>query len=78
MSGPMGGNTNAIAVARIAKGLTQIQLCLKAKVSLSTLRNAERGLATRATLTRLARVLSVPFEAIAKPRDGAPLEQVSR
>ena len=66
----MGGNTNAIAVARIAKGLTQIQLCLRAKVSLSTLRNAERGLATRPTLTRIARALSLPFESIAKTRGG--------
>lgn len=55
---------NPVRQARERAGLSQIQLSLKAKRSLSTLRNAEQGLATKATLAALARALGVPIDVL--------------
>jgi transcriptional regulator with XRE-family HTH domain len=50
---------NAIWSARTSAEITQVDLCRLARISLSTLRNAERGIVTTATLVKLARALNV-------------------
>lgn len=57
-------NTHPIRVARDRAGISQITLSLRAKLSLSTVRNAERGLATKATLTAIARALGVDVDTL--------------
>lgn len=50
---------NPIRSVREAAGLSQVELSLLARVCLSTLRNAEQGIATRRTLRLLARALKL-------------------
>jgi transcriptional regulator with XRE-family HTH domain len=52
--------TTPLRAARLRARLTQIDLARQAQVSLSTLRVAERGIATDRTLERLAAALGVP------------------
>lgn len=46
---------------RIKAGMSQIDLALKAKVGLSTVRLAERGIVSTATLNAISSALGVPF-----------------
>lgn len=55
-------NTNPIRTARESKKWSQVELSIHSRVSLSTIRNAERGLATARTLRRLARALGVTVD----------------
>lgn len=57
-------NPNPIAVARDAKNMSQVSLALAAKVSLGTIRLAEKGLATKRTLVKVARVLGLKFDEV--------------
>ena len=52
-------NTNPVRLAREAAGLSQVQLALRAKRSITTIRNAEQGLATTNTLAAIAKALGV-------------------
>lgn len=66
----IGATNDAVSPIRAAReraGWTQITLSLRAGVSLSTERLAERGLATTRTLARIARALGVPLEDL-RPR----------
>jgi transcriptional regulator with XRE-family HTH domain len=55
---------NPIWTVRLRDGRTQIEVCVEAGLSLSTLRNAERGLATRQTIAKLAKVFGVPVDVL--------------
>lgn len=57
---PLQRNTNPVAVARVRAGLSQVELALRAGKSVSTVRLAEAGIATTATLTCLAKALELP------------------
>lgn len=63
-------NTNPLRLARDRAGLTQVALSLSAKLSLGTIRNAERGIATKRTLARVARALGVAVDDLTGRRDG--------
>lgn len=58
-----------VRVARERAGLTQVQVAIRSRLSLSTLRNAERGLATKRTLRLLARVLSVGLDTLTERKE---------
>ena len=60
---------NPIWSARLEAGLSQLTLCVRARVSLSTLRNAERGIVTHATLTKLSRALGVSLDLLVATDD---------
>lgn len=62
---------NPIWSARINAEFTQVELCRIARISLSTLRNAERGIVTTATLAKIARALNVPVDRLAGRSEGA-------
>ena len=64
-------NTHPIRLARDRAGITQITLSLRSRLSLSTIRNAERGLATKSTLTAIARALGVSVDVVSG-RKGNP------
>lgn len=64
-------NTHPIRLARDRAGFTQVTLSLRAGLSLSTIRNAERGIATRPTLAKIARVLGVGVDVL-RNRTGTP------
>lgn len=53
---------NPIRAARLQLGLTQIQLALRTRRSLSTIRLAERGVVSKSTLTSIAAVLNLPVD----------------
>lgn len=53
-----------VRIARERTGITQVQVAIRSGLSLSTLRNAERGLATKRTLRLLARVFGVEVDAL--------------
>ena len=53
---------NPIWSARLKAEITQVDLCRRARVSLSTLRNAERGIVTTSTLNKIARALGVSVD----------------
>lgn len=61
-----------VRAARERAGLTQLELAIRTRLSLSTLRNAERGLSTKATLNAIARALSVSVDELTGRRAGAP------
>ncbi len=56
--------------ARAQRGESQISLAQKSRRSLSTIRNAERGLATLATLQAIARVLGVTVDELTGRKAG--------
>lgn len=59
----------ALRRARKAKGLTQVQLAIDARVSINTIRNAEFGLpVTDATKRKIASALEVPVSTIFRSR----------
>lgn len=60
-------NSSPIRTAREAQNLSQVRLAVLAKKSLSTIRNAEAGLATTETLRAIARVLGVDVHALRAP-----------
>jgi transcriptional regulator with XRE-family HTH domain len=64
--------TNPFLAARKRAKKTQLQLAVLTGLSLTTLRNAERGLSTGATLRRVARVLGVSVEELLGRKAGAP------
>lgn len=55
-------NTNPICREREAKGLTQVDLARETRRSITTIRYAERGLASPATLRAISRILGVSVE----------------
>ena len=57
-------NNNPIRLARDKRGITQITLSLWTKRGLSTIRNAERGIATKSTLSAIARALGVSIDTL--------------
>jgi hypothetical protein len=57
-------NNNPIRLARDQKGVTQVTLSLWSKRSLTTIRNAERGIATKTTLKAIARALGVSIDVL--------------
>ncbi|MBE2252395.1 MAG: helix-turn-helix transcriptional regulator [Myxococcus sp.] len=61
-----------VRAARARAGLTQLQLALRTRLSLSTLRNAERGLFTTATISAIARALGVSVDELIGRKAGAP------
>lgn len=61
------GAQNRVRAARLRAGLTQIDLALRAKISLATLYNAERGIATARTIGAIAAVLQVQPELLTEP-----------
>lgn len=61
--------SSRIAVVRRERGHRQTDLCRLAGLSLSTLRNAERGIATRRTLRLLARALEVSIDELTRRRE---------
>jgi transcriptional regulator with XRE-family HTH domain len=52
-------NNSPIRQLREELGLTQIQLSLRARISLTRVRSAEAGIATTATIGSIARALGV-------------------
>lgn len=50
---------SAIRRAREAAGLSQVQVAVRTKLSISTVRNAEYGLYTTRTLAAIAKVVGV-------------------
>lgn len=65
-------NHNPIAVIRTKRGLTQTEVARLTRLSLGTVRNAERGLHTRTTLAKLARVLSVTVDELTGRKESTP------
>jgi transcriptional regulator with XRE-family HTH domain len=61
-----------IRAARTRAELTQVQLALCSDLSLTTIRNAERGIATRRTLRAIARVLGVSVDDLTGRKAAAP------
>jgi hypothetical protein len=53
-------------------GWSQVQLAIRSRRSLSTIRNAEQGLATTGTLAAIAKALGVEVHVL---RDGATEER---
>ena len=58
------GNTNPVRQAREQAGLSQVQLAIRSHRSLSTIRNAEQGLATTQTLAAIAKALGVDIHSL--------------
>jgi transcriptional regulator with XRE-family HTH domain len=67
-------NTNPIRIARDRADISQVTLCLRSRLSLSTIRNAERGLATKTTLAAIARALSVSVDTLTGRKELPPCE----
>jgi transcriptional regulator with XRE-family HTH domain len=66
-------NKNPVRLAREQAGLSQVQLAIRSRRSLSTIRNAEQGLATTNTLAAIAMVLGVDVHALRQsPLSSAP------
>ena len=65
-------NNNPIRLARERARIPQTMLALRAKRSLSTIRNAERGIATRTTLAAIARALNVSIDELTNRKAGVP------
>lgn len=61
---------NPIREARIVQNIDQIKLARLTKRSLSTIRNAERGLATLATLRAIASALGVTVDELTGRKGG--------
>jgi transcriptional regulator with XRE-family HTH domain len=57
-------STNPIRLARDRAGLDQIAVALRARISLSTLRLAERGIASTRTRAAIARALGIDVDAL--------------
>lgn len=55
---------NPVRAAREKAGITQFQLALRTELSLSTVRNAERGIGSVHTFAAIARVLRVEVYAL--------------
>ena len=62
--------TNPIQLARHRAGISQVTLSLRARLSLSTIRNAEHGIATRSTLAAVARALGISVDELIGRRGG--------
>ena len=62
---------NPVRRARERARLSQVQLAVRARVSLSTLRNAEQGLSTLRTLGALARALGLDVDSLTGRRAAA-------
>ncbi|MCC6747965.1 MAG: helix-turn-helix domain-containing protein [Deltaproteobacteria bacterium] len=65
----MKSHPHPIRLERERLGLTQVDLSLRSQLSLSTIRLAERGVATDRTLEAIAGVLGVSARKIAGPRE---------
>lgn len=63
-------NSNPVRLARLRAQIAQTDLCRLTRKSLSTIRNAERGIATRATLAAIARALNVPLDELTGRKSG--------
>jgi len=68
-------NLSPIRAARNKQSLKQIDLCFRTGLSLSTIRNAERGLATRVTLTTRGE-MELPPPLLETSREGRMLDEV--
>ena len=61
---------NPVRETRIGKNVDQIGLARLSKKSISTIRNAERGLATLSTLQAIARALGVTVDELTGRKGG--------
>ena len=69
---PLQKNTNPVALARVRAGLTQVELALRSKKSVATVRLAESGISTITTLARLATALGVDVDELTGRRPTLP------
>jgi transcriptional regulator with XRE-family HTH domain len=65
-------NRNPVRLAREQAGLSQVQLAIRSRRSLSTIRNAEQGLATTQTLAAIATVLGVDVHTLRPSPSSSP------
>lgn len=64
---PLSGNQESpVAIARLAVGLSQAHLAVRAGLSLCTVRNAEVGQGTTKSLAAIAKVLGVEVHSLRK------------
>lgn len=64
-------SSNPIRSAREVAGKTQTRLAWETRLSLSTIRLAEQGLATTRTLAAIAKALGVEVHALRAPSEAA-------